>query len=146
MNEAGYDARRACERLMLRYAHTIDHGDFDTFANLFARDGRLSTPERTLEGREAIREAMRRRPPSLVSRHVITNIVVDLIDERNAAGLCYLVLFRDTRGDPERTSSLAGPALIGDYTDRFVLTEQGWRFASRDLALAFRRPARSSTR
>jgi len=72
-----------------------------------------------------------------VSRHVCNNLVVDSIDERTAMGTVYLTLYNHD-GEKERsTSPLEGPVAVGEYRDRFVLTDQGWRFAERDTRQSF---------
>jgi hypothetical protein len=35
---------------------------------------------------------------------------------------------------------LDGPAVVGEYRDRFVLTEHGWRLGERVVAPTFKRP------
>ena len=131
---------RACERLSRLYSQHVDFGDYDAFVDLFAEDGVLNTGAE-LNGREAIRKAMTNRPDALRSRHVVTNHVVEVIDEDHAEGITYLSLYRlitEDAKDPLKVLPLEGPAAIGHYTDKYVRTPDGWRFASRVLSFAFR--------
>lgn len=129
-------AEQACAALITRYTHLVDEGQASGVADLFTADGVWASPEATFDGRDAIRAAFLRREQSgRRSRHVCTNVAVDVEDETHATGLCYLTLFRtDAEGTPARGTT---PDLIGVYRDRFVRTEDGWRFASRLTEVTF---------
>ncbi len=134
------EIRRACEALSIAYARAVDFRDYDTFIDLFTEDGELDTGT-LLKGRAAIREAISRRPYELRSRHVISNVFIDVLSDTEARGISYLTLYRHVgpeslKGTP---APLAGPAAVGHYEDRFEKTPQGWRFKRRRLQLAFRR-------
>lgn len=131
-----------CQALSIAYARAIDFRDYDAFVDLFAEDGVLDTGT-PLEGRAAIAEALTRRPDELRSRHVLTNIFIDVLSGSEARGISYLSLYRhigpeSLKGQPV---PFDGPAAIGHYEDRFVRTAAGWKFKRRKLQLAFRRPA-----
>jgi len=137
------EIERECHWLSVAYARHVDFSQFDDFADLFDMEGLLDTGM-PLKGREAIREAMTKRSDKLRSRHVLTNIYIDVIDENHAAGLTYLTLYRhigDESLEFSKPIDLGGPAAIGHYDDEFVHTSEGWRFASRRLQFAFRNPA-----
>lgn len=148
---APFDAQaivRACEGLSIAYARAIDFRDYDAFVELFAEDAVLEAGA-ALEGKAAIREALRKRPDELRSRHVLTNIFIVPLDARSARGISYLTLYRHVGKESLEAAPVAfdGPAAVGHYEDRFVLTAQGWRIARRKLHLAFRRraPGRAGT-
>ena len=129
-------AERDCAALITRYTHLVDEGQASGVAELFTPDGVWASPEATLEGQEAIRAAFLRREQSgRRSRHVCTNVAIDVEDEGSASGLCYLTLFRtDAEGTPARGTA---PDLVGVYRDRFVRTPEGWRFSSRRTEVTF---------
>lgn len=129
-------AEQACAALVTRYAHLVDEGHASQVADLFTIDGVWASPESTFDGQDAIRAAFRRREESgRRSRHVCTNLAVDVEDDRHASGLCYLTLFRtDAEGTPARGTA---PDLVGVYRDRFVRTDDGWRFSSRLTEVSF---------
>jgi hypothetical protein len=133
---------RACEQLSIAYARAVDFRDQDAFVDLFSTDGELDVGE-PLRGRDAIAAAIARRPPELRSRHVLTNIFVEVLSDRDARGISYLTLYRHV--GPESSAAgpapLEGPAAVGHYEDRFVRTPAGWKFLRRKLHLAFRRSA-----
>jgi uncharacterized protein (TIGR02246 family) len=129
-------AEHACAALITRYTHLVDEGHASKVADLFTEDGVWASPEARLEGRDAIRAAFLRREQSVRrSRHVCTNVAIDVADEGDATGLCYLTLFRtDTDVTPPPGTT---PDLVGVYRDRFVRTDDGWRFASRLTEVSF---------
>jgi ketosteroid isomerase-like protein len=133
------DATRECERLVYRYASLIDFGEAEKVAELFAPDGVWESPQGRLEGNSAIRDQFRRRQDSQRrSRHVCTNVVIDVVDDHTATGLTYFTLYRHDGGE-DGPAPLDGPAMVGEYRDRFVRTEDGWRFLRREAAVAFLR-------
>ena len=128
----------ACTALSVAYARHVDFGDYEAFVDLFTEDAILAAgPVR--EGREAIRASMAQRSPELRSRHVLTNIHIDVDGPDAARGISYLTLYRHI--GPESLDDAAvpmrGPAAVGHYSDRFRLTPAGWKIAERRLSLAF---------
>ena len=132
--------RQDCEALSIAYARAVDFRDYDHFANLFIEEGTLEAGVR-LEGKAAIAASLKRRPDELRSRHVLTNIFINVINRDEANGISYLTLYRHV--GPESTHSgpitFDGPFGVGHYQDLFVRTGDGWRFKSRVLHMAFRR-------
>jgi hypothetical protein len=129
-----------CEALSITYARSIDFRDYDAFADLFADDGVLDTGK-PLEGKAAIQTSLTRRPDELRSRHILTNIFIDVLSETEARGISYLTLYRHIGPESLENKPIPfdGPAAIGHYEDRFVKTDAGWKFKRRKLHLAFRR-------
>jgi len=132
---------RACTALSIAYARALDFRDQDAFVALFTEDAVLDAGQ-ALHGREAIRESLRRRPDELRSRHVITNVFIDVLSPDEARGISYLTLYRHHGEESVRfgPAPLCGPAAVGHYEDRYVRTAAGWLFRSRHLQLAFRDP------
>lgn len=133
---------RACTALSYAYARAIDFRDQDALVALFTDDATLTVGE-TLSGQDAIRAWIRARPDEVRSRHVISNVFVDVLSADSARGIAYLTLYRHQGEASLRhgPAPLAGAAAVGHYEDRFVRAAGGWRFASRRLQLAFRDPA-----
>ncbi|HEX9888213.1 MAG TPA: nuclear transport factor 2 family protein [Nitriliruptorales bacterium] len=135
---------RACERLVIAYTHLVDGGEAAAVADLFAPDGVWSFGDERCEGREAIRSAFARRQASdRTSRHVCTNLRVDVVDADHASGVVYVTLYRFDGPGPASPD----PVMVGDYRDRFVRTADGWRFDQRHATAVFvrgRSPAGST--
>lgn len=137
------DIQRDCEALSIAYARAIDFRDFDDFLALFAEDGVLDVG-RVIRNREALRDSISQRPDGLRTRHIITNIFIDVVDEDHARGISYLTLYKhlseDSNPPPGPVDSTL-PAAVGHYEDHFIRTSGGWRFQSRTGHLAFLDPA-----
>lgn len=133
---------RACTALSISFARAIDFRDYDAFVELFTEDAVLDTGQ-PLDGLDAIRASLAGRDDRLRTRHVITNVFVDVLNADEARGIAYLTLYRHHWDDNLRPGPApsAGPAAVGHYEDRFARTARGWRFRSRRLHVAFSDPA-----
>ena len=130
-----------CEKLSIAYARYVDYKEYDKFVQLFAPDGVLTLTGKPIVGHEKLIKSFDYRPDSLRSRHVLTNIYTHASDENHAEGISYLTLYRhpgeDIEGNDSGPRDITGPSAIGHYADKFIKTEDGWRFASRSLHFAF---------
>lgn len=118
-----------CARLISLYALLNDEGRWDEIAALYAPDGEMTrptAPDEPIVGREAILAAFKARPPR-TSRHICSNIVIDIESDTAARGRSAMLLF--TAADK--------PPLVGGFKDEFVLTDEGWRFSRRRGTLTF---------
>jgi hypothetical protein len=134
---------RECERLVTRYCHYVDHGQAERIAELFTKDGAWRAPGIEMKGHEELRRgfAARQANRGRMSRHVCSNLLVDVIDADTATGVVYLTLYRHDGEEGRRTSPLEGPEMVGEYRDRFVRTPDGWRIAERSTHVDFVREA-----
>ena len=134
-------AEHACNRLVMQYAIAADTGEFDRAADCYVPDGRLTIAGKTHAGRAAIRTRLAHQPADQVSRHVVSNVLIDVIDSSNARGCAYVTIYRGTRRDARGAGPLPldAPFLVGMYDDRYVNTSDGWRLSERTLVTTFRR-------
>lgn len=129
------EIERACERLVYTYTRALDRGDMNGAADCFALDGsfaRPMTPDNLIRGREAIRTALLSRPKTLLTKHVVSNVMIDVDTRDSAHGLSYLTMIAttpDVGASPPHASS--GPLYFGEFLDRFVLEAGVWRFLER---------------
>ena len=135
-------AELACSKLCNQFAVFNDAGRYDELAALFTDDGRYARPtdpDNFLKGKAAILAAFKARPQDKVTRHLITNIVVDVTGATTARGICYVTLYNGSTNNPaEKFGFKANPSvLVGEYHDEFVLTDSGWRFSQRGGRLIF---------
>lgn len=135
---------RACERLVIDYTHLVDFGEAARIADLFTADGVWEAEGARMEGRDAIRAGFgaRQGVTRRTSRHVCTNVAITLVGPDEATGVSYLVNYRhdSASGTAELPAPVGHPKFVGEYHDRFVRTQDGWRFAHRRCTLAFVRP------
>ena len=135
------DADRACEALMTRYTHLVDFGPGEEVADLFTSDGVWTSGDESYRGRDELRAFFGRDRSHTTSRHVMSNALVTVHDDGTADGLCYFTLYRDLgrdTGSRPRVPDLDGqPVILGQYRDRFVRTDDGWRIAHRQAEVGF---------
>jgi uncharacterized protein (TIGR02246 family) len=137
-------AERACQRLVYQYARLVDSGQAAQVADLFTEDGVWTGADgRSMNGRAEIlaafsgRQALSRRK----SRHVMTNVQIDIDGENAATGIAYLINYRhDATGEPEDGPGPARhPKFVGDYHLRFRRDNDQWRIETLRFDLAFLR-------
>lgn len=138
----GIDIELACTRLVNQFAVFNDAGRFHELVELFTPDGRYArpiAPEVFITGRADILASFEARPQDRVGRHLITNVVIDVQDATRATGFCYVMLYSGNTGHKAEKFGLQAQAsqFIGEYTDQFVLTAQGWKFAERKGCIIF---------
>ncbi len=116
-------------QLLGRYGHTIDHRQWDAFANLFTEDASIDYKGGTgvveRHSRAAIVDWFRSIDASHPPAHHVTNIVVE--DEADPTGPVrvhskFIAPYTRDHHDPKR---LYG----GDYHDIVVKTDDGWKFS-----------------
>jgi hypothetical protein len=124
---------RDCVALSNSYGHALDFSDPDLMASLFAADGRWFPAGGLAQGPKAIHDYVARQVGKpYVTRHVLTNTRIEVIDRDHAKGTAYLTMYRYDPAHPESIKTLS-PALVGVMNDEYVRTPQGWRFQVRKL-------------
>lgn len=124
-------AERAIARLPLLFAHYADNGDHEAIAGLFTPDciyARPFQPDHPFHGRARVQATFRDRPPILV-RHIVTNVLVEVLSETTARGTNYLTMLSSHKSvvPPQE----AGAIYVGGFADDYVKTADGWQFAQR---------------
>lgn len=130
----------ACARLIKRFALLNDAGDYAGLAAMFTENGvfaRPSAPNDPICGRQNILRAFQSRPRRL-SRHLTSNIVIDVLGPTEARAVSYIVLYASAdEGDAPLATA---PHLIGAFRDKLVLLDGQWLFSERlgqvDLKIA----------
>ncbi len=72
------------------------------------------------------------RPKTLLTKHVATNVIIDVVSHDEARGLSYLTLISTT--PPTCTDALyvsAAPVYFGEFRGRFVREGGEWTFLER---------------
>jgi uncharacterized protein (TIGR02246 family) len=143
-------AERACERLIYAYARFVDSGEAGRVADLFTEDGVWTGADgRSMNGREQVRAAFlgRQALTRRLSRHVMTNVQIDVHSETEASGIAYLINYR--HDGPGQTVEKPGPArhpkFVGDYHLTFRNVDDQWRIAALRFDLLFLRRSDSSS-
>jgi SnoaL-like domain len=129
------EIERACERIVYAYARALDLGEMGAAADFFAENGSMArpmAPEQVVQGRETIRAALLTRPKTLLTKHLATNVMIDVVSRDEARGLSYLTMISTTPpGDGVAPFVSAGPVYFGEFKDRFVRERGEWKFLER---------------
>lgn len=120
--------------LAYRYAQCVDRRDGATLAGLFVEDGVIDGSGYFTKGRKGIAAI----PAFLDTRyeatfHAVQNHIVQLAGD-TAQGEVYATS-RHLRKEPD--DSLAAYVMIMRYHDQYVRQADGWRFARREIQLAW---------
>lgn len=143
MNEVDqWLARLACRDVVERSARCVDDGDADGIAALFAPDGVLQrSGGAALQGCEAIRASYAARPADRITRHLVTNTVVDLDGNTAHARSCVL-LWSGSSDDSDSPFGRTAQQrqLIGEFDDLLQQQADGaWRITRRIASFALYR-------
>ena len=131
-----------CRRLIFDSAAHNDAGDWDALGRLYAVDGELTRPSgQTIVGRDAIVEAYRGGPVDRLTRHVCSNVRIDLTGPTTATGHTVVLLFaadRSSDSKPDGPAPVHNGAAVGEFADEFRLTADGWRLSRRVASIVLR--------
>ena len=134
MSAGTWESHHAITTLMFRYAECVDTADFEGLSSLFAH-GILTSSAADDPSGGMTGEAVGRfyaatnkvhEDGTLRTRHLATNLIVDIEEEENTATArsYYVVL--------QATGKLPFQAIVGGrYDDEFRRTQGQWHFARR---------------
>lgn len=128
---------RACQRLVLQFAKFNDDLDHQSLAGLFVEDcvfARPLDPAYPYFGRDKVHAIFRDRKARL-TRHVMTNILIDVVSADEARGNSYVTMVSSPNADTSEPREGEG-IFFGSFDDVFVRTDGGWKFKSRHGQLA----------
>ena len=129
------EIERSCERLVYEYSRALDLGDMSAAADCFAANGSMArpmAPDQVIQGRETIRTSLLTRPKTLLTKHLATNIMIDVESRDSASGLSYLTMISTTPPADVKPPYLSqGPVYFGEFRDRYVRENGIWKFLER---------------
>ena len=129
------EIERTCERIIYGYSRALDLGDMSAAADFFAENGsfaRPMAPDVVIQGREAIRAALLTRPKALLTKHVATNVMIDVVSRDEARGFSYLTMISTTPAEGAAAPHLsAGPVYFCEFKDRYVRKGGEWKILER---------------
>ncbi len=123
-------AKQACVELMTAYCTHLDARSDDAFVALFEPQAvmrKLYPPGVIASGHAEIAQSLQARPPSLLSRHLLANTAIHLIDADNARGEAFGMVVRGTRDRETWPMPIRGLELLVSYAMTFHRSSQGWR-------------------
>lgn len=126
-------AESACRQVIHELALFTDAGDYARALSLYTDDAVMDRDGERFVGIEALRGAFAARPPNRITRHVLANTVVRVLDPQGAEAISYVTVYRHVRAgtDDRPPYEMSGPDVLGEYRDRFRRTADGWRMSER---------------
>ncbi len=129
------EIEQACQQLVYAYSRALDLGDLSGAADFFAQNGSLArpmTPDQVIQGRETIRASLLTRPKTLLTKHLATNVMVQVDSRDTASGISYLTMIATTPGSEDKPPFLSsGPIYFGEFKEKFVREHGVWKFQER---------------
>ena len=130
--------REAIRYTISRYNSAVDRGTYEELADVFAPDGVMMFGDKIrLEGLESIIATMsagakgrNADDPSKFQRHLLGNPIINVIDDKTARAVTYLVVISELGLDHS-----------GVYVDRFVKAGDRWLISERVGHLEWGHPA-----
>lgn len=120
------DAAKEISDLMFRYAELFDTGRFDEFAQLFEHGRWHKAEPGAAATREWIGEHVRLYDGQTRTKHVTTNVVVDVDESADTAtASAYVTIFQAAPNFPLQ------PIFAGRYQDRLARIDGRWWFTER---------------
>lgn len=134
-----------CMQLIIAFHRYADDWNHEGMLNLFAEDATFHHYRMgDLVGHKAIKAYLdSKETSSATTKHVTTNMMVQVHDADTASGSCYWTFYVSPPGSKELPHLLKGPASLGIYEDRYVKTPKGWRFSYRRNQPIFSAPHRA---
>jgi len=134
--DAHQDTIQACTQLVIDYAFYRDRPDAKGVAELFSEDATFTLLGTEYKGRQAIRARVAAGVGGPVYRHLISTINIrPAKGGREARGVTYVTVYQGQNETLPQT--LTKPMVIGEYHDRFVLTDTGWKISERVFVPVF---------
>jgi ketosteroid isomerase-like protein len=136
-------AEWSCAKTIRKYAIAADGDDVEAFADLFEPDAIWQRPDgKTYRGHGEIRAIYAARPAGGFSRHLVSNIVVDLNDSENARARSVTVVLK-AKPPADAPLRVRPSVLMVAYDDTLRRSGDGqWRLLRREsrLLLDIREP------
>ncbi len=132
-----------CQKLWRQYYHHVDLKEYEQAVAMFADDiDWTNTMGVSLTSREDLLAGLHGALGDGTIRHVLTNMVVEAVDEDHANARAYASVYY-AKGvkieESEGPIAFNGPHRTCDTYAEFLRTEEGWKIALRRSHIIFRR-------
>jgi len=134
-----------CTRLMHQFSWAVDAMEYDAVVKLFVPDCTFGRADVFFKGHAGLRQSLESRPRDRTTRHISTNLLIDVADAAHASGKAYCLVFGHRGPLSESGEAILGtPDSLIIHSAEFVKTAPGWRFAKFHIGLSFRKPAKAA--
>ena len=133
-----------CQRVIHQFYRYVDHHEFEKAVKLFTEDVTWEVMGVALKGRDEILEALYGGLGNDTIRHVLTNVIVTVIDKDNAELWNYTTNYYSREGRREDMNGplrFDGPHRLGDMFAKLRRVGDDWKISARERGRhIFRRP------
>jgi len=117
----------SCRDAICRFFYYLDEWRYDDMLRLMTKDAIWIRQGETLNGQLAIHAALNRRNAKQRIKHVITNLIVDQLQNRAASATSYLTSYKhDEARDIEGAAQISGPFRLLLIQTSFVEAGGQW--------------------
>lgn len=110
-----------CEQLLARLYYCLDESRYADLVAVFASDGIWHRQGKALKGHAEILAALKARPATQVTRHVISNIWVSVADDGSMNSVGYLMPYVHTGDEvPRKPIPIRFPTRLLVMETRFL--------------------------
>ncbi|MGS1008507.1 nuclear transport factor 2 family protein [Achromobacter anxifer] len=130
----------ACIAALQRFAMLVDAARYDEAADLFAVDGVLQRPDERIEGRAALLSSFKARPVQRLTRHILTNVLLEPAGPGRIRAFSYVSVYRHLGQEPlppVLPVAARQPETIAEYSDELCLREGQWLLRNRTVRPVF---------
>ena len=127
----------ACRRLVIASYSLMDQGRYEETAALFTADAVWVRGGKPVAGRDAILSSLKQRPTTDVSRHLLTNVLIEAREgDEASATACFMPL----RGTKREDGTVATPQItnVGDLNYRFRKEGDRWKISHLQPTMIFK--------
>ena len=127
-----------CQKVLRQYYHYVDHHEFEEAVKLFTEDVTWKVMGLDLKGRDEILEALYGGLGNDTIRHVVSNTVVNVIDEDHAELNEYHTIYYSREGrreDMDGPLQFEGPHRLCDSYAKMRRVGDEWQIAAREGSL-----------
>lgn len=130
----------ACVAAIQRFAMLVDAARYDEAADLFAVDGVLQRPNERIEGRAALLSSFKARPVQRLTRHILTNVLLEPAGPGRIRAFSYVSVYRHLGREPlppVLPVAARQPETIAEYSDELCLRDGQWLLRNRTVRPVF---------
>ena len=131
-----------CQKVLRQFYHLADQREYEKATNLLTSDVEWHVLGVELKGRDKILKGLVGGVAKGTIAHVITNTVVDVIDETHAVAKSYNSDYCRPGArveDGEGARPFVGPHRLEDNYTELVRADDDWLISKRDVKLIFSR-------
>ncbi len=133
-------AEAECRRLMTLFNWHVDARDYKSVLSLFVDNCTFVRIDTAHQGKESVMRLLEARPRQRRTRHLLSNVVVDVRDDSSATGRAYCVVYghHGELTEAEEAPLVPPDSLIHIHTE-FLKAAEKWLISKWRIELAFRK-------